>query len=156
MIARASVLWYTADVEVSPAFIDETGLLGGPAHKQPVYGVGVSILREPPAVTDQFYRLHFNFASVRAGQRSRLKREIRTGERAPTLDELNLLMRDTRHHEYKFSEVTRSNLQQYIDLLRLYLSTRGSSSTPFSLIGLTRNSAWTFGTAIHGVLMCSW
>ena len=31
-------------------------------------------------------------------------------------------MWSTRHHEYKFSEVTRSNVQQYIDLIRLYFS----------------------------------
>lgn len=116
---------YTARMEVCPAFIDETGLLGGPAHKQPVYGVGALILHGPPSVTDQFYRLHFNFASTRATERSQLIREIRAGERTPTLAEWNLLMRDTRHHEYKFSEVTRGNLQQYIDLLRLYFDHPG-------------------------------
>ena len=31
-------------------------------------------------------------------------------------------MHSTRHHEYKFTEVTRFNLQQYIDLVNLYFS----------------------------------
>ena len=30
------------------------------------------------------------------------------------------MMHSTRHHEYKFTEVTRFHLQQYIDLLNLY------------------------------------
>ena len=40
----------------------------------------------------------------------------------PTLAEMDRLMHSTRHHEYKFADVTRFNLQQYIDLLNLYFS----------------------------------
>ena len=32
------------------------------------------------------------------------------------------MMHSTRHHEYKFTEVTRFNLQQYVDLVNLYFS----------------------------------
>lgn len=38
------------------------------------------------------------------------------------MEEIDRLMWSTRHHEYKFSEITRSNLQQYIDLIDLYFS----------------------------------
>jgi hypothetical protein len=107
-------------MEVCPAFIDETGILGDSANKQPTYGVGVLIVPEPPSVTDPFYRLHFNFVSDRATARKLLVREIRASGRALSLDEFNLLQRDTRHHEYKFSEVTRGNVDQYLALLRLY------------------------------------
>ena len=117
--------WYTAGVEVCPAFIDETGLLNGPAYMQPVYGVGVLVLPDPPRITELAYRRHFNFVSTRSAERSRLISEIRTGERTPTLEELNLLLRNTRHHEYKFSEVTKGNLQQYIDLLSVYFAQPG-------------------------------
>ena len=35
------------------------------------------------------------------------------------------MMWSTRHHEYKFSEVDRFNLQQYIDILNIYFSFTG-------------------------------
>ena len=34
-------------------------------------------------------------------------------------------MWSTRHHEYKFADVTRFNIQQYVDLLNLYFSSPG-------------------------------
>lgn len=112
-------------MEVCPAFIDETGILGDSAKKQPTYGVGVLVVPEPPSVTDQFYRLHFNFLSDRATARKDLIKDIRARALSLTMDEFNLLQRDTRHHEYKFSEVTKGNVDQYIALLRLYFTHPG-------------------------------
>jgi len=109
-------------VPAYPAFVDETGILTGPTRQQPVYGIGLLVVKNSPIVTDSLYRLHFNFRSARATERGKLIRAIRSEERSPTLDELHLLLRDTRHHEYKFSEVTSRNLQQYIDLLNVFFS----------------------------------
>lgn len=109
-------------MEVCPAFIDETGILSGTPQNQPVYGIGVLIVPETKSITDAFYRLHFNFSAARQAERRNLLRDIRGRGSVPQLDELDLLLRSTRHHEYKFTEVTRSNLQQYIDLLNLYFS----------------------------------
>ena len=55
-------------------------------------------------------------------ERRRIRKEIQSRAEQPTLRQIDNLMRSTRHHEYKFSEVTRFNLQQYIDLLNLYFS----------------------------------
>ena len=72
----------------------------------------------------KLHRLSFdsNLSTSRAKQRSELRREIKEGMRSPSLSEVDHLMWSTRHQEYKFSDVTSHNLQQYIDLLNLYFS----------------------------------
>lgn len=109
-------------MEVCPAFIDETGILTGPAREQPIYGVGVLIVPETSVITDSFYGLHYNFIQDRATKRKKMRKEIQARDMFPTMDEVDRMMWSTRHHEYKFSEVTRSNLQQYINILNLYFS----------------------------------
>ena len=109
-------------MEVCPAFIDETGILSGPPQQQPVYGIGVLVIPDTTAITDSLYRLHFNFSADRRKQRQGLRREIQSRVNPATLREVDRLMHSTRHHEYKFTEITRFNLQQYIDLLNLYFS----------------------------------
>ena len=109
-------------MEVCPAFIDETGLLTGPVKNQPIYGIGMLVVPETSAITDSLYRLHFNFQQARATQRTKLRREVQTRATPPTLREVDRLMWSTRHHEYKFTEITRFNLQNYIDILNLYFS----------------------------------
>ena len=109
-------------MEVCPAFIDETGILTGKVREQPVYGVGVLVVPDPRAITDSLYRLHFNFGADRMAARQDVRRQIQSSGERPTLRQVDQLMHSTRHHEYKFTEVTRYNLQQYIDLVNLYFS----------------------------------
>ena len=109
-------------MEICPAFIDETGILSGLRREQPVYGIGVLVIPDTRAITNSLYRLHFNFGSDRMAERKRVRAQIQARADRPTLREIDLLMHSTRHHEYKFSEVSRFNLQQYIDLLNLYFS----------------------------------
>ena len=109
-------------MEICPAFIDETGILSGLRRQQPVYGIGVLVIPDTRAITNSLYRLHFNFSSDRMAERGRIRKEVQSRNELPTLREIDRLMHSTRHHEYKFSEVTRFNLQQYIDLLNLYFS----------------------------------
>ena len=117
-------------MDVCPAFIDETGILSGPPQQQPVYGIGVLVIPDTKAITDSLYRLHFNFSADRMAQRQQLRREIQSRVEPATLREIDRLMHSTRHHEYKFTEVTRFNLQQYIDLLNLYFSFPNPPFTP--------------------------
>ena len=113
-------------MEVCPAFIDETGVLSGPVRQQPIYGIGVLIVPETSEITDSLYRLHFNFHRDRATERGRIRTEIQARGTVPTLEEVDRLMWSTRHHEYKFAEVTRFNIQHYIDILNLYFSFVGA------------------------------
>lgn len=112
-------------MEVCPVFIDETGILSGSTKAQSVYGIGALVVPDSGEITDSLYRLHFNFFSVKKEERIALRKEIQSRGTPPTLAEIDRLMWSTRHHEYKFSEVIRSNLQQYIDLMRLYFSFDG-------------------------------
>ena len=109
-------------MEICPAFIDETGILTGAPRQQPVYGIGILVIPDPRAITDSLYRLHFNFSSDRMAERRNIRKDIQSRDEPPTLKTVDRLMHSTRHHEYKFSEVTRFNLQQYIDLVNLYFS----------------------------------
>ena len=107
-------------MKVLPAFVDETGVVTSSRSQQPVFGVGFLLVHDPAKVTDNFYRLHFDYKSAKATERNSLKREIRETGRDPSLNELDLLMRNTRHHEFKFTDVGPHNIERYIDLLRLY------------------------------------
>ena len=109
-------------MRVCPAFIDETGILSGSPEQQPVYGVGVMVVPDPKAITNSLYRLHFKFGADRRRRTNSLRREIQSRTTPITPREVDQLMSSTRHHEYKFTEVTRFNLQQYIDLLNVYFT----------------------------------
>ena len=80
------------------------------------------VVPETSKITDSFYRLHYNFIQDRATKRKEIRRDIQARDTLPTVDEVDRMMWSTRHHEYKFSEVTRSNLQQYINVLNVYFS----------------------------------
>ena len=122
-------------MEVCPVFIDETGVLNGSVREQPIYGIGILVVPEPSKITDSFYRLHYNFIQDRATKRKEIRRDIQARDILPTVEDVDRMMWSSRHHEYKFSEVTRSNLQQYINILNLYFS---FSSFEFHCLMLNR------------------
>ena len=124
-LALARGLGFNVQMEVCPVFIDETGILSGSTRAQPVYGIGALVIPDTRDITDKFYRLHFNFVSSARMERNEIRRNIRARGEPASLEEVDRLMWSTRHHEYKFSEISRSNVQQYIDLLRLYFSFKG-------------------------------
>jgi hypothetical protein len=109
-------------MDICPVFLDETGVLTSSIQHRPVYGIGLLIVPDPRAVTDSFYKLHFNFRRDRSTERRAIRRRASQDKRLLSVDEVNRLMWSSRHHEYNFSEVTAYNLQQYIDLLNLYFS----------------------------------
>ena len=110
---------------VCPVFVDETGVLSESAGKQPVYGIGMLVVPDVREITDSFYRLHFNFVSKLATERRRIRNDIQARCTPPTVSEVDRMMLSTRHHEYKFANATRYNVQQYIDILNLYFSFPG-------------------------------
>lgn len=109
-------------MEVCPVFIDETGVLSGSPRRQPVYGVAALVVPDTGDITDALYRRHFNFIADRMAERRRIRRGIEERDERPTLQELDSLMHSSRHHEYKFTETSRFNIQQYIDLLNIYFA----------------------------------
>ena len=112
-------------MEICPVFIDETGILSGSTREQPVYGIGALVVPDTREITDSLYRLHYKFFSIKREERVAMRKDIQSSCAPLTLTEVDRLMWSTSHHEYKFSEVTRSNVQQYIDLLNLYFSFEG-------------------------------
>ncbi|MEX2598870.1 MAG: DUF3800 domain-containing protein [Dehalococcoidia bacterium] len=112
-------------MDTCPAFVDETGVLTGSLHEQPVYGIGLLVVPEPRQLTESLYKVHFNLVSERRQQRLGLRRKVMAGSLNPTVGELERLMWASRHHEYKFSEVSAHNLQPYLDLLNVYFSYPG-------------------------------
>ena len=109
-------------MDVAPAFIDETGVLRGDISGQPVYGIGLLVINDPASLTDSLYQQHFSYKSDRAEQRNRLRRSLLHENRSASPSELDRLFWRTRHHEYKFAEVTDHNLQEYVDLLNRFFT----------------------------------
>ena len=112
-------------MEICPLFVDETGVLSESVKNQPIYGIGMLVVPDVREITDSFYRVHFNFISALTTERNRMRKEIQTRGTAPALREVDQMMHSTRHHEYKFTDVTRFNVQQYIDILNLYFTFPG-------------------------------
>ena len=109
-------------MEVCPAFIDETGVLSESANRQPVFGIGVLVVPETKEITESLYRLHFNFVQDRARARNEFRKQLESRDASLSVAEVERLMWSSRHHEYKFAEVTHFNVQNYVDLLNLYFS----------------------------------
>ncbi len=109
-------------MHVLPVFVDETGVLSNSPSDQPVFGVGFLLVHDPAKVTESFYRLHFDYKSVKNAERKMLRHEVRKGGRSPSINELDIPMRSSRHHEFKFTDVGPHNVQKYVDLLGLYFS----------------------------------
>ena len=109
-------------MEVCPVFIDETGALSESPARQPIYGIGALVIPDTKSITDNLYKLHFNFLSDRMEARGRIRRNVLSRADPPTLGEINRLMRSTRHHEYKFAEITRFNIEHYVELISAYFS----------------------------------
>ena len=109
-------------MEVCPAFIDETGVLSESANRQPIFGIGVLVVPETKVITESFYRLHFNFVQERARKRNEFRKQLQDRDATLSLAEIERLMWSSRHHEYKFAEVTHFNIQDYVDLINLYFS----------------------------------
>jgi len=111
-----------ASMKAIPAFMDETGVLTQSAKEQPVYGIGLLLVEDPGRVTDSLYGLHFRYGSDRAAKRSQVRQQVKLRGDSLTLEEFDRLMWSTRHYEYKYSDISQHNLQQYIDLLNLCFS----------------------------------
>ena len=109
-------------MEVCPVFIDETGVLSGSPQDQPVFGIGALVIPDTKSITDSLYRLHFNFSKERMTERRRIYNNISSRSTPPTSAEVARLLQSTRHHEYKFTKIRKTNVQQYIDLVNLYFS----------------------------------
>lgn len=107
-------------MEVSPCFVDETGTLSVPIARQPVFCIGALVVPDPHVITERLYQRYFSFKAERSARRRALQREIRASGRQLTLDDLTALFETTRHHEYKFTEVKRHNVQDYINLINIY------------------------------------
>lgn len=87
-----------------------------------MYGIGLLVVPDPKAITDKLATLHYQFRQKRTTGRREMIQNIRDGVITPTIYEWVQLTRTTQHHEYKFSAVARHNLQEYVNLLDLYLS----------------------------------
>jgi hypothetical protein len=111
-------------VKVTSCFIDETGSLGEPS--QPLFGVGLLVVRDNGGLTDRLYTVSLNFNSRIRQKRLALQRELMEQGRTIELKELQMLLNKTRHHEYKFTGLTNANINDYIAILNEFFAFTGS------------------------------
>jgi hypothetical protein len=124
-------------MHVVPCFLDETGSLRHPG--QPILAVGLLAVHDVPTLTNALYTASFNFNARIRQQRLALQRDIREVHASnATLQEFQMLLAKTRHHEYKFTGVNAANLQDYISLLNLFFA---CNSSEFHAIVVERSDA---------------
>ena len=104
--------------KVIPCFLDETGSL----KNEPLFAVGVLVVRNIDALTSRLAVASYNLNARKHEERKSLHRDLRTQKRIVNIDELNILFRDTRHHEFKFTAIRQTNLQNYKAILSLLFS----------------------------------
>lgn len=121
-------------MDVVPCFLDETGALHQP--DQPLFAVGLLMVHDIPTLTDALYTASFNFNARIRQRRLALQRDIREVHAGSArLEEFQLLLAKTRHHEYKFTGINAANLQDYISLLNLFFA---CDSSEFHVIVVER------------------
>jgi hypothetical protein len=112
-------------MKVAPCFVDETGALH--ASAQSLFAIGCLIVREVPDLTDRLTTVSLNLNAKVRQQRLDLLRDIERNRKGNIqLRELHQLMANTRHHEYKFTELRKHNRSDYIALLDIFFSYPGS------------------------------
>jgi hypothetical protein len=135
-------------VKVTPCFVDETGT----AHEaaQPLFGVGLLLVRDVAALTDRLNTVSLNLNAHVRQQRKLLQREIvQKGDgQVKKLIDFQFLLANSRHHEYKFTEIRPDNVSNYLAILNEFFAFSGSEFHAIvverdgSLPSLYRHGAW--------------
>lgn len=102
-------------------FVDETG--GLHEASQPVFGVGLLVVRDVAQLTDLLHTTSLNLNGSMRQKRLALQRRLYAESAAAVgIKDLQFLMRRSRHHEYKFTEVRPYNVQEYKAILNVFFS----------------------------------
>ena len=88
-------------------------------------GVGMLLVADARSVTDILYTHHLQVTAQHLTRRRQLIQETENSNTPLTADQAHHLLRSTRHTEFKFSDISRLNVQHYLDLLNLYFSLPG-------------------------------
>jgi hypothetical protein len=95
------------------AFIDESGVLGGPLSEQPFFALGFLKVLDTAEMGEQLITRHYDYFSVQRSARRQLHANLAQAPRILSADELSLLFSSTRHHEYKFTDINYGTLDPY-------------------------------------------
>lgn len=103
----------TENISKPCVFIDETGT----SKDDPFFGVGFLKVENPYPISCALQAPHNRAKSSLAAKRRELHREILEDGRHISPDELNVMMRSTRHTEFHFTEIHPANLESYKSVL---------------------------------------
>lgn len=99
------------------AFIDESGVLDESKKVQPFFAVGFLKILDTSVISERLTQRHYDYFSIQKERRHLLLDDLRDNPRILSNDDLNLLLVSTRHYEYKFTNVTYTNLERYKSFL---------------------------------------
>lgn len=95
------------------AFVDESGVLDQSKQIQPFFGVGFLKIIDTSVISEKLTQRHYDYFSLQKNNRRKLFVELRNSPRSVNEKDINLLLSSTRHHEYKFVNITYTTLARY-------------------------------------------
>jgi hypothetical protein len=100
-------------------FIDETGLGSGDMNEQPFLAIGLLQIEDTGQIQDELYKLHYSYSDHNLTTRKELITELTKKPRKVGFNELNSMFMISRHHEFKFDNLNQTNLDKYLDLIKI-------------------------------------
>lgn len=106
-------------VDYSFTFIDESGTSETTNEPQLFFGIGFFKVPTLTFLNEDLFKKIYDMQSVRKQKRKEIFKELKTSPRTLTSDELSSILTTTSHREYKFSNISYTNLQSYKEFLDL-------------------------------------
>ncbi len=102
------------------AFVDEVGFSDDPS--QPFIAIGLLKVLKPDILLEDLHKHHFDYSSQNKEKRREIIDGLLTNPKALNMDEYNSIFLSTRHHEFKFENITFPSLERYKELVTILIN----------------------------------
>jgi hypothetical protein len=102
------------------AFIDEVGFSDDPS--QPFVAIGLLKIRQPDIILEDLHKHHFDYTTENKAKRRKIIDDLLAEPKALSMDEYNSIFLSTRHHEFKFENITYPSLARYKELIDILVT----------------------------------
>jgi hypothetical protein len=96
-------------------FVDEVGFSDDP--NQPFIAIGLFKVFQPDLLLEDLHKHHFDYSTENKQKRREIIDQLVAHPKALSMDEYNSIFLSTRHHEFKFENITYPSLERYKELV---------------------------------------